>query len=152
MLGSQFKEGAELSRASEQHYMELYDLELPEDDAGAMITAMRVLHHNNHQVPHKVSEAELVELAVISEKYELYEAMYPRTLQWIPPHIEEALESESGIDGYLFVAWAFREKPLFEKLSRFLIIESTLAQDGSLIPRHGMQLLQSIPESILSMF
>ncbi|KAF8243180.1 hypothetical protein K440DRAFT_78634 [Wilcoxina mikolae CBS 423.85] len=107
LLGGGFKEGVDLSRACEQN-RELYKLELHDDNANAMFTILNILHHNTGKVRKSVSLPELVEIAVISEKYFISQPLYPWIEMWHSSVKHLALNF--GNEDYLLVAWAFKDK------------------------------------------
>ncbi|KAF8536883.1 hypothetical protein BDD12DRAFT_807417 [Trichophaea hybrida] len=141
MLGENFKEGAELVSSRN----ELYTLELPDDDAKAMYTLLCILHHISLQVPTKMTHSELLHIAITSEKYDCYEALFPWIQMWLPQ--AAALKDDNDA---LLIAWSFRYKALFEAISRVLILECPVASDGTIVTNSGGPFHETIPESVLS--
>lgn len=148
MLGGNFKEGADLSRACKQN-RELYKLALEDDNAKAMLTVLSIIHHNPRDVPKAISLPELVEIAVISEKYSTYLPLFPWIEMWLPAVKDLALRSRN--EDYLMVAWAFRDKVLFEQLTRILILECKIAAgpDSDIVTKSSCGLHESIPSSVV---
>ncbi|KAF8243181.1 hypothetical protein K440DRAFT_664302 [Wilcoxina mikolae CBS 423.85] len=141
MLGENFKEGAELVSSRN----ELYTLELPDDDAKAMYTLLCILHHISQQVPTKMPHSELLHIAITSEKYDCYEALFPWIQLWLPQ--AKTLKDDNDA---LLIAWSFRYKALFEVISRVLILECPVASDGTIVTKSGGPFHETIPESVLT--
>ncbi|KAA8898835.1 hypothetical protein FN846DRAFT_800027 [Sphaerosporella brunnea] len=131
-----FKEGTELSQSTEK--AELYTLKLHDDDAPAMLDILKALHYWSREVPERIAVQDLVSIAELSEKYDLYEALYPWTQLWMP-HVKH-LAYKPGYEHWLLIAWAFREKEVFRELSRTVILEWTAA---------GLSLHPSLPDSVV---
>jgi len=140
MLGDNFREGAELVSSRN----ELYTLELPEDDAKAMCTLLCILHHTSRQVPTAISQSELLHIAITLEKYDCYEALFPWTQLWLP--WAKTIEDDNDA---LLIAWSFRDKALFEVISRVLILECPTTPDGTIITKSGGPFHETVPESVL---
>jgi hypothetical protein len=135
-----FKEGTDLSLSAAKS--ELYTLELHDDDASAMITILKILHHRNREVPRLICFDQLVNIAELSEKYCLYGALYPWAQRWMEQMKIQAYLS--GYEDWLLIAWAFRKREVFLKLSQILILESTAigSSEDSLLHR-------SLPDSVV---
>ena len=134
-----FQEGTELSQSTEESA--LYTLKLHDDDAPAMLEILKALHHRGHQVSKRISVPDLVVIAELSEKYDLYEALYPWTLLWMPRVAH--LAYEPGCEHWLLIAWAFREESVFRELSRTVILDSDAG---------GPLLHPSLPDSVVGMY
>ena len=134
-----FQEGTELSQSNEKS--ELYTLKLCDDDAPAMLEILKALHYRSHQVSRVVSVLDLVAIAELSEKYDLYEALYPWTQLWMPR--VSHLAYQPGFEHWLLIAWAFREREVFSQLSRMVTLE--LVPGGSLLH-------PSLPDSVVGMY
>jgi hypothetical protein len=72
MLSPRFCEGRQLSVAASGG--DVFTLTLDEDDAHAMIIVLQVLHRHP-DAPKAVSYQDLLEIAVLAEKYDFYEAL-----------------------------------------------------------------------------
>ena len=135
-----FQEGTGLSLPTEKST--LYMLKLHDDDAPAMLEILKALHHRGHQVSKRISVPDLVAIAELSEKYDLYEALYPWAQLWTPRVAH--LAYDPGCEHWLLIAWAFREGKVFRKLSRTVTLE--LAAGSSLL------LHPSLPDSVVGMY
>jgi hypothetical protein len=77
-----------------------------EDDAEAMETIFRVLHHQHNEVKLSMDPKCLLTLAIHSDKYQTNEAMRPWATQWCIPR-SEVTESED-LGRLLLAAYLFR--------------------------------------------
>ena len=135
-----FQEGTDLSQSTEKSG--LYTLKLHDDDAPAMLEILKALYYRGHQVSKRISFPDLVAIAELSEKYDLYEALYPWAQLWTPRVAH--LAYDPGCEHWLLIAWAFREEKVFRELSRTVILE--LAAGSSLL------LHPSLPDSVVGMY
>lgn len=119
--GSQFKEARDLERSMEDG--ETYNLFLEDDDVKSMEKLLYAIHlHEMAMVPLNTFKS-VVDLAVVCEKYDLYGAVRPWIEGWIGPWRSYVLSD--GYEGWLYVAWVFRDADSFKRLSKNLILEST---------------------------
>ncbi|KAF8243765.1 hypothetical protein K440DRAFT_667873 [Wilcoxina mikolae CBS 423.85] len=112
-----------LQQASWAFYSMLAEngVDLRRCDTNALLTVLNAIHHNGHSVPKAVNSEQLLAIAKISEKYGLYEVLYPWVKLWMPRLKNVALTE--GQEDWIFIAWAFREHEIFYELSRHLILE-----------------------------
>jgi hypothetical protein len=91
-----------------------------------------------------MSHSQLLHIAITSEKYDCYEALFPWIQLWLPQ--AKTMEDDNNM---LLIAWSFRDKALFEVISRVLILECPIAPDGTITTKHGSLFDENIPESVL---
>ena len=148
MLGpdSQFKEASELRVHSAENP---YELSLEDDYPYALTVILMALHSRSDMVPVDPAFKDLVELAIVCDKYDCRGGVFPWGDVWGAAWKPRMLES--GYEEWLFVAWVFGIKEGFEKLSRKIILESYPGPaDGSLRSANGVQLEKlTIPERVL---
>ena len=148
MLGpdSQFKEASELRVHSAENP---YELSLEDDYPYALTVILMALHSRSDMVPVDPAFKDLVELAIVCDKYDCRGGVFPWGDVWGAAWKPRMLES--GYEEWLFVAWVFGIKEGFEKLSRKIILESyPCPADGSLRSANGVQLEKlTIPERVL---
>jgi hypothetical protein len=77
MLKPNWKEGQTLAT---QSYTEAT---LPEDDAEAMRTICYVVHHRNDLVPENLTTREILQIAVVANKYDLSTALENFSFRWL---------------------------------------------------------------------
>jgi hypothetical protein len=148
MLGpnSQFKEACELRKCSVENPYELY---LTEDYPQALTAVLLALHCRTEMVPVELTFKNLLELAIICDKYNCAGGVWVWVEAWIADW--EPLKVTSGYEEWLFIAWVFGIEEGFEELSRKIILESYFdPSDGELRTVGGTPLKTlTIPEVVL---
>lgn len=148
MLGadSQFKEASELRMRSAEN---TYELSLDDDYPYALTAIMLALHCRNDMVPVSPAFKNLLELAIVCDKYDCQGGVMLWVDIWTAAWKPRMLEK--GYEEWLFVAWVFGIKEGFDTLSRKVILESYIdPADGELKSAGGMRLRGLIiPESVL---
>jgi len=117
MLSPRFCEGLQLSVAALGG--DVFTLTLDEDDAHAMIIILQVLHRHP-DTPKAVSYQELLEIAVLAEKYDFYEALVVYRA-WCTERWVRDLKPSVGPDEYhnwILVAWRFGSGCFFGRFPR----------------------------------
>ena len=148
MLGphSQFREAAELRTRSTG---DPYELSIEDDYPYALTAILLALHCRSEMVPVNPAFKDLVELAIVCDKYDCRGGLLPWVDIWTAawkPHM-----LDSGYEEWLFIAWVFGIKEGFDELSRRVILESYIdPADGKLRSRGEVQLGKlNIPERVL---
>ena len=148
MLGpdSQFKEAYELRMHSVK---KPYELSLEDDHPYALTVILMALHSRSDMVPVDPAFKDLVELAIVCDKYDCRGGVFPWGDVWGAAWKPRMLES--GYEEWLFVAWVVGIKEVFNKLPRKLILESYPdPADGSMRSAEGVHLEKlTIPERAL---
>lgn len=121
MLGpsSNFKEACELRAAAVS--AEPYVLSLGEDDPQALAVVLNALHLQGSKVPISISFQNLVDLAIICDKYDCAPGVTLWADVWTEVWKKYALEP--GFERWLFIAWTFGIDEIFMSLSRKLILD-----------------------------
>ena len=159
MIGpdSRFKEGFELRMRSAENP---YELSLEDDYPYALTVVLLALHCRYEMVPVNPAFKNLVELAIVCDKYDCRGGVLSWVDTWtagwgpqggILPWVEKSGMLESGYEEWLFVAWVFGIKDGFDKLSRKIILESYIdPADGELTTAGGARLGKlTIPQSVI---
>ncbi|QRD83301.1 hypothetical protein F9C07_2253580 [Aspergillus flavus] len=84
-----------------------------------------IFHGRTRTVPRKVSLERLVEIAIIVDYYECYEAVEVFSDMWINALAERPLESVSDAEKWLFISWVFQQDTIFERSSKYLQLRYT---------------------------
>ena len=134
------------------------DITLGDDDPKALALLLRIAHHQYDWVPRTLSGDQLYEVAIVCDKYDMRQVLGLWLDQWIP--VDTKCGGNIGGDKWLFIAYAFGSEALFTKLSKELILNSTLDPSGSLlVPPPPLDTVgaqcsfnQYIPSSILGTF
>jgi hypothetical protein len=143
---SQFKEASELRKCPIETP---YELPLTEDYPDALTTVLLALHCRCEMVPVDLTFRNLVELAIVCDKYDCPGGVLSWVESWTAPW--KPLVLTSGYEEWLFIAWVFGIKEGFEELSRKIMLESYFdPSDGELRSEGGVRLKAlTIPERVL---
>jgi hypothetical protein len=148
MLGpnSQFKKDCELRKCSVENP---YELSLTDDYPRALMIVLLALHCRSGMVPVDLTFRNLVELAVVCDKYDCREELLPWVDIWAAAWKPRILTS--GFEEWLFIAWVFGIKKGFEELLKDIILESYFEPSDGKLRTVGGILLETltIPERVL---
>jgi len=151
MLGptSKFKEATELRTAGGTD--ELYELAIEDDDLKVLRYILLYLHHRNLEVPTEISFQELVQVAVVTDKYDLRVALRFMGELWLQQWKDkpvsrdwDTLLPQSRYENWLLISWVFGEEDIFKRESTFLTRVSVVGEDGHLSFGTGF----IVPESV----
>lgn len=81
MFGSVWREGQSLSKESPT------EVPLVEDDADAMWTICCIIHHRNDLVPPRMTAEEILQIAILVDKYDLKVALKFASVEWLKPRV-----------------------------------------------------------------
>lgn len=150
MLGpnSSFKEACELRTRSTN--TEPYRLQLEDDNPEALAVILLALHCQNFLVPKAISFKNLLDLAIICDKYDCAAGVS----LWIDIWSQKwkAMALVAGYEQWLFIAWTFGMGEVFESLSKKLILEGLYsAEDPTLfVTKEGFCLDEMlVPEHVM---
>jgi hypothetical protein len=92
MFGPDWLEGQRLSKELPT------EVALPYDDVGAMRTICCVIHHRNDLVPENPTTKEVLQIAIVVDKYDLKVALKFAILEWLKPrsHPHRVVLEERG--------------------------------------------------------
>ena len=113
------------------HFRESFsngEVQFVEDDAAALLLILRIAHLQFREVPKVLHFQELVNLAVVCDKYDTAGLARPWIKQW-ETSLNFSIE-EPGCEEYLFFAWTFGDLSSYEKIAKRLIYESTCDSKG----------------------
>lgn len=96
-------------------------INLPEDEPEPLSLVLRIIHHKTEDVPSKVPLDLLVELAILSDKYDLLCCIGQWTSSWCDGYTDQDARA------WLFVGFVFKNPEAFRKASKSLILNGTLS-------------------------
>ena len=162
MLGpdSRFKEASELRMRSAENP---YELSLEDDYPYALTVILLALHCRDEMVPVKLAFKNLVELAIVCDKYDCRGGVLSWVDTWTAAWKIQRVSwfgkgstwdlrfLERGYEEWLFVAWVFGIKEGFDQLSRKIVLESYIdPADGELKIARGARLKKlTIPQGVI---
>ena len=130
---SQFREGL-FPQSPEQATV----IRLEEESINAMDIFLNMTHLKGQALPVSLSYAQLYDLAILCDKYDLRKVLghWPRI--W-SDEISGRSSNPAGQE-WLYIQSIFGFKDLFSKTSRGIILDSTLRHDGSLLIKGNKKL------------
>ncbi|KAA8913673.1 hypothetical protein FN846DRAFT_929155 [Sphaerosporella brunnea] len=143
--GSRFSEAVELrSRASGDKPVVV---KLEDDDSATLLIVLRVLHYQIKTVPQKLSVEQMVQVAIICDKYFLHESLQLMANTWIGSSWSEKQEQ---LEYWLLISWIFGPETIFTEVSRSLILEASEdTQKGFVIGPERRELPESVPAALI---
>lgn len=143
MLSPRFLEGASLAESG------MAKIEL-EDDANTTTIILQALHHRNTKIPEALGVFELHSLALIVDKYELFEAILPWFRLWIAPYRSPDTAAASlCYEKWLLISWVSNESSIFTSISKKLLMESRVGEDGEMVTKEGQRFSEGLPDRIV---
>ncbi|KAL2823279.1 hypothetical protein BDW59DRAFT_163442 [Aspergillus cavernicola] len=142
MLKSGFRESTEFQSKG---YVEIT---IEESRVTAFVLLMLIIHCRTYLIPLSVSLAVLSDMAVLVDYYECHEAVGFFSTLWIgalQDDLPSSLEPTSLLSScnwhatmWLLISWVFRNKPIFEKMTRLFQAQSTSEISPSGLPIPGI--------------
>ncbi|PGG97678.1 hypothetical protein GX51_07188 [Blastomyces parvus] len=113
-------------------------IQLFDDDVDALILLFHVLHHKIQAIPVKPTHSQLLELAVVAEKYFCVQPLFPWTVVWLQEYSED-LESAAlrfeWICELLYFSYIVDVPDVFDKISKAILLKYP-AYDFHEFPEH----------------
>jgi len=156
MLGPQssFAEATAL-RATRAHSTKegsLYRITLEDDNVRAMAIMLNVIHARSSSVPRELNLGCLLQMAIISDKYDCADAMKPWDELWMDPWLSGS--DKDRFDERLFISVVFRVHDVFKKLTRKYSRQAIVINGELVLPENHLhpnrRLNVYTPESVLA--
>lgn len=96
---------------------------LPDDPSAMFLVVLNIVHLKFQDLPETITFRNLVDLAVLCDKYDIIRIVRPWIGEWQKPHRETTLKA--GFEEWLFIAWVFGESDLYKQISTKLILSTT---------------------------
>jgi len=142
MLQPGFKEGTMLQSEGK------VEVSLP-DHAGAFTILIDIIHCRLKRVPLKVDLHMLLEIAILVDKYQMYEVVDVFSDIWVRELVATLPKTYSAdVLPWLCISWVFELEDQFKQLTRILESERTWQDDLKMIEGSLWDL--PIPESVTS--
>lgn len=145
MLGvnSKFKEATDMTLDRDGVQIVLFE----DDKFETMTIIARIIHLQNDNVPVSMTFKQLYQVAVLCDKYDLKRCLGPWTNIWATPYLD--CYARPGYEEWLFMSIVFRFDGLFKEVTRHLVINSAISEQGTLITTTGFDLSEGISSIIL---
>lgn len=128
------------------------ELEVDQPCRTAVVLLMLVIHGRTRQVPRAVSKTMLVEIAVLVDYYECYEAVEVFSDMWVAA-IETAPEKRAAeaLD-WVLISWVFSKKAIFNQTTLIIINSYRTAISADEIPLPAKMIGQLLPHCSLHLY
>jgi len=123
-------------------------IDFTEDNGKALLVLLNIAHLKFNKVPSELPFETLLQVAMLCDQYDCVSLVGPWLKRWMK---DEVWESEQpGQEAWLFIAWAFGRKKVFETLATKLAAEMHINAEGQYVTSAG-QLLDTtgLPPDIL---
>ncbi|KAK8232572.1 hypothetical protein HDK77DRAFT_498648 [Phyllosticta capitalensis] len=129
MLNGPFKEAQSTSGD--------WEIELPEDDPAALAVLLNIVHLRFDLVPDELGFALLLQITVLTDKYDITRLIRPWATSWFQAAQDIASTTKSGYEEWLWIAWELGQKNTFETLAAHLIQTVHVDADGRCLTKAG---------------
>lgn len=116
-----------------------------DDDFASMEILMNAIHIQNHKVPMFVTITQFEELAIVCDKYDFC-CLGPWAEIWSKHHLDQDC---SSLPRPLFIASVFKLADWFVRLTKDLILKTTLSRECGLLLESSSHFGEGVPQSIL---
>lgn len=119
-----------------------------EDDCKSMVVIMNILHLKHYAIPKEIEFQQLHNVAQICDKYDLLQSLGHWPGIWSAKLIEHMKHTD--YETWLFIARVFKQDSILLKITRYLILNSTISPLGEIISGNGASIHGSVPAPLLS--
>ncbi|KAK3079847.1 hypothetical protein LTS18_003750 [Coniosporium uncinatum] len=122
------------------------EIELLDDDAGAVHIVLLIAHLQTKQLPKQVDFETLVNLAIFCDKWDTVHFVRPHTRDWLKqwkPHATDA-----GYEGLVFVAYTFGDLETFKTVACHLVRTVTVSSCGQYPVTKEGKVLGKLPPGV----
>lgn len=120
---------------------------LLDDDPDMLLILLRISHLQFHELPAMLTFVQLLNLAILCDKYDTVRIVRPWIRQWQEPLEDLALTP--GYEEWLFIAWTFGDSVTFKNLAQQLAKSCLTNQFGHCITPTGKRLDGTMPPGIV---
>ena len=118
------------------------EVRFAEDDPSALLLVLRIAHLQFRQIPATLNYKQLLNLALVCDKYDTVELVRPWLPRWEKPLRQFAFEPNQ--EEWLFIAWTFGDTEIYKELASTIVSDSTTDEVGQCF-RSGRLLGNNMP-------
>lgn len=123
----------------------------PEDNARALQIVLYITHLKFHSIPATLNFTQLLNLAIICDKYDTARLILPWFHKWEKDFRESAVQP--GYEQSLLIAWVFRDLETFKRVVAELVWTVCVNSEGDCFERQGLTPLgEHMPPGIIGLF
>lgn len=123
------------------------EVSLPDDDPDALLIILHIAHLNFDVVTGPRSFIEILNLAIICDKYDTVKVFSPWRWCWLSTTHEQYCAP--GREEWLFIAWTFGKKIVFRELFKHLVLTMTIDESGREMNGEGTLLGNNMPPGVV---
>lgn len=105
----------------------------PEDNAQALQILLYIAHLQLHSIPETLSFTQLLNLAIICDKYDTARLIIPWFHKWETSYRQSALDL--GHECSLLIAWVIRDLDIFKQVADTLVWTTCVKSRGECLAR-----------------
>lgn len=124
-------------------------IDLSEDYGEALLILLRIAHCQFSMLPTQLDFETILEMAAICDKYDCAGLVQPWLELWLVNEEKECVEP--GHEDWLFIAWVFGREGIFQTLTRKLLREMTIDDEGEGLTATGEPFLDLMPSDLIGM-
>lgn len=113
-------------------------VELPEDDPYALCLVLNIIHGRFERVPNRLSELDLYQATVLTDKYGLTHILRPWVQSWLNPN--PTISADVAAAHRAWIAWELGDHQLFSRTCTDLLVSCNLSPAGDLEDTNGIPL------------
>ena len=110
---------------------------LPDDDPDAFLVLLAIIHGRNRRVPRRVSKSQLIEIAILVDKYELHEVCELFTDMWFADVYGVHWDNPPLPTEWIYLSYVFGKADEFKQATRLAILNCgpEFEDEGMPIPK-----------------
>jgi hypothetical protein len=126
------------------------EITLVGDNPEVMFIVLRALHYRNREIPDAIDRDGLYNLALVVNKYDCFQPLFPWIRLWVSSH-RATITDDRIYPKWLYISWVFEECEVFKKITKKLIRETKLDDDGEMVTIEGEKIDEGVPDGIIGM-
>ncbi len=131
--------------------MPVQKVDFTEDNWLALEILLHITHLKFTQIPNRLSENLLAQVAILCDKYDCAHLVKPWLAGWLSV-IESDTKPQTGGGRNLFIAWVFGREKTFKTLVPLLVRETYINNRGQLSDIYGRPCFEPMPPGLLGMY
>lgn len=122
-------------------------IDLSDDNGEALLILLRIAHCQFSMLPSELDFETILHMAALCDKYDCVGLVQPWLELWLVNEKKECFEP--GHEDWLFIAWVFGRENIFQTLTRKLLREMTIGDNGEGLTATGKRFPGLMPPDII---
>ncbi|KAH8884988.1 hypothetical protein GQ53DRAFT_605071, partial [Thozetella sp. PMI_491] len=107
---------------------------LPDDDPAALTIFLNIIH-GSFEIPQALELQELLNLTILSNKYDLAHLLRPWVVGWMENMAQ--YEGRPGCEPLLWIAWEVGDRQLFTSTVKYITLNAAINSDTRSLLNHN---------------